>query len=280
MKKIISTVALLFLYVLSNTGTIAAQNESLSATDSLRDEVAAIKRQIEQDKNATKNKQLWGRQKTFKIGMANNTIDMKNRGKLTPNYGFNLGLTKTYFVHKEAIGGFVKIGIDATWFDITYVNYADMVKKVGSWDWDYYTYSDSRYYDEDYDYDYDEEFDFGNHQLDIAMGIGLSATFAPFYHSDNASRYLKGKVYCNFMPSYSMLIQLSGGDTQFSSTFVPYITFGAQVSWKVLSLFVEGRWGSANYKIFNFDDEYGEGSSSEKIGCSNSGVRFGIGLSF
>lgn len=70
MKKIISTVTLLFLYVMSNTGTIVAQDERLSATDSLRDEVAAIKRQIGQDKNNIRNKQLWGRQKTFIIGMA------------------------------------------------------------------------------------------------------------------------------------------------------------------------------------------------------------------
>lgn len=200
--------------------------------------------------------------------MAFNDFKPKDGEKVSANYGFMMGLTKTYFVHPNPIGGFVKFGIEATWFDITYINYKDF-GKVGLGDYGY---------DPDEDLKYD--FDLGMHQIDLGMGVGVSATFAPFYRHSNALNELKFKAYVNFMPTYSMVLRSDkneeGDDeVKFSGAFVPYFTCGAQASWKVISLFVEGRWGSANYKFTGFDDE-----SSEKVSCSNSGVRFGIGLSF
>lgn len=229
---------------------------------------------------------IFGRQKTFKIGMAFNGFKPEDADKVSANYGFTMGLTKTYFVHPNPVGGFVKFGIEATWFDVTYINYKDAgkigIKGIGGID-DIINGGFEDY--DNYDYDYDDEdfgydLDLGMHQIDLAMGVGVSATFAPFFNVSNALDELKFKAYVNFMPSYSMVLRSEKNDdgddeVKFSGAFVPYLTCGAQASWKLLSLFVEGRWGSANYKFTSFDDE-----PSEKISCSNSGVRFGIGLSF
>lgn len=231
---------------------------------------------------------LWGRQKTFKIGMAFNSLHInpveigydKELGcTLNPNYGFSLGLTKTYFVHKQPIGGFMRFGIEATWFDITYTNYSNTVSFNGSnWDPDDYNYVFD--YGNGGDYDYDDEEDdvpsIGNHQVDLAMGVGVSATFAPFYKMNKNLAALKGKIYCNFMPTASLLMQSNEDENNLSVAFVPFVTFGTQISWKVLSVFVEGRWGASNYKFLLSDDE----EETTKNGGRNAGVRVGIGLSF
>lgn len=258
-----------------------------SEIEQLRSEVNALRSEKEADDQKNLYKHIFGRQKTFKIGMAFNDFKPKDGEKVSANYGFMMGLTKTYFVHPNPIGGFVKFGIEATWFDITYINYKDF-GKVGLGDYgdiingDYDGIIDN--YDPDYGYDPDEDLeydlDLGMHQIDLGMGVGVSATFAPFYRHSNALNELKFKAYVNFMPTYSMVLRSDkneeGDDeVKFSGAFVPYFTCGAQASWKVLSLFVEGRWGSANYKFTSFDD-----GPSEKVSCSNSGVRFGIGLSF
>lgn len=235
---------------------------------------------------------IFNRTKTWSIGMAFNNWKPKETGAFKPNYGFMMGINKTYFVHKNPVGGFVKFGIDASWFDVTYVNYEaapdwggyDKVLPPSDAPGSRFSWSDTNGGD-------GLDPNLGSHQIDIAMGVGVSATFAPFFasSSDNLAK-LKAKVYCRFLPTYSMMLISEPDDTRFNSAFVPYISFGGQISWKVLSVFVEGRWGQANYKIGSINDEesdYDDGDISvdklfnfDKMSCKNYGVRFGIGLNF
>lgn len=276
--------------------TVSAQDYSAAEVDSLRNEVRAMREQLDKTEQADKSKKIFGRQKSFHIGMAFNDWKPEDLPKFSANYGFTLGLNKTYFVHKNPIGGFLKFGIDATWFDITYINYKANPIWEGTGDeaGDYgYGYDNDYGYDYDYDYDYDDELEdpnLGSHQIDVAMGVGVSATFAPFYASDNGLRYLKGKVFCRFMPTFSMMLISEPDDTRFNSAFVPYVTFGAEISWKAIGLFVEGRWGSANYHIsgvdddydydYDYDDGFDDIFNFDKISCNNYGVRFGICFNF
>lgn len=264
--------------------TVSAQDYSASEVDSLRNEVRAMREQMDKTEQQERSKKIFGRQKSFHIGMAFNSWKPEDLPKFESNYGFTLGLNKTYMLHKNPIGGFLKFGLDVSWFDVTYINYKANPLWEGTGD----DYND---YDYDYDYGYDDELEdpnLGSHQIDIAVGVGVSATFAPFFQSDNALRYLKGKVYCHFMPTYSMMLISEPDDTRFNSAFVPYVTFGAEVSWKAIGLFVEGRWGSANYNIGSIDDEYDYDYDGEfknpfkfdKISCKNYGVRFGVSLNF
>ncbi len=269
---------------------VQAQNEESMTTEEMRNEINALKQQNADRELQEKNKSIWKRTKSFNIGLAFNNWKPTGCEAFTPNYGFMMGLTNTYYVHPNPIAGFIKFGIDATWFDLTYSNYKaapgwlnlmENNTRSGAWD-----------YDEDGDEIELDHPNLGSHQIDMALGVGVSATFAPFYQFDNQLNQLKGKVYCRFLPSMSMMLISEPDDTRVNYAFVPYITFGAQFSWKVLSLFVEGRWGSANYKIGGIknDVEYDEDSDDlpsvgdmvnfDKISCKNYGVRFGIGLTF
>lgn len=220
-------------------------------------------------------KTVWSKQKAFKIGLANNTwspeaVDGETLAKLKPNYGFMVGLTKTYFLHPNPIAGCLKFGLDVTWFDFTYVNY----KANPSW-----SNYDGGYYDDEPDFDVPN---LGSNQIDAAMGIGISANVNPFFQSSSTGvKSVRAKIYCNFLPSYSGVIISEDDDTQVNYAFVPYFTFGLNLQWKSLALFIEGRRGSANYKINDIDDDYYEtGLVHDKVSCSNTGYRAGIALCF
>ena len=74
---------------------------------------------------------------------------------LRSNYGAAFTTTRTYFLHRKPIGGFLKIGIDATWFDLCYNNYKILYKEYGQTSKEYM------------------------HQAEIGMQAGLSLTFNP-----------------------------------------------------------------------------------------------------
>lgn len=248
--------------------------------EEMSQEIKALKAQNAERELQDKNNSIWRRTKTFAVGMAFSNWKPKDCTAFTPNYGFMMSLGNTYYVHKKPVAGFIKFGIDATWFDVTYMNYGaapEWLDLMGVDPNDRYIYDI-----EDGEYGIDNP-NLGSHQIDVAMGVGVSATFAPFFKSNSSINQLKGRVYCRFVPTFSAMLISEPNDTRFNYAFVPYVTFGAQFSWKVLSLFVEGRWGRANYKIGGLDDEadeIGDAVKFDKISCKNYGVRFGIGLTY
>lgn len=251
-----------------------AQSDDL---ESLRDEVQSLRSELNAQKDKDVQRSVWGRQKALKIGYVDNTwtpeaVDGQTLAKLKPNYGFSLGLTKTYFLHPKAIAGCLKFGLDVTWFDISYVNY----KANPNWS-------------DNVGGDYDDLPDFdvpnlGSNQIDAGVGIGVSANVTPFFFSNSTGvKSVRAKLYCNFLPSYSAMIISEDGDNQVNHAFVPYFTYGINLQWKALSFFIEGRHGSANYKINSIELDYGSlegGWANDKVSCSNSGYRAGIGLCF
>ncbi len=258
-------------------------NQNSSEQDDLRSELNQVHAELNAIKEKDKQKSMWSRQKTFKIGFLNNTwtpeaANGTDLGEFKPNYGFSLGLTKTYMLHPKPIAGFLKFGLEVSWFDLAYTNYK------ANPDWSRYFSSDNPFGGLDIPETPDFEVpNFGSHQIDAAMGIGLSANFAPFFWNESGNlRAIRAKLYGNFLPSFSAVIISEEDDTRWNTAFVPFYTIGCQIQWKALAFFVEGRWGSANYKLggLDFDDDSNEDSYFDKVSCKNSGVRLGIGLCF
>ena len=75
--------------------------------------------------------------------------------ELKSNYVASFAVGRTFFLHKKPIGGFLRLGIDATWFDINYTNYK--IKHIISWT--------------TYRYEY--------RQGDLSVHIGPSITITP-----------------------------------------------------------------------------------------------------
>lgn len=261
----------------------ANANQSSTEQDDLRSELNQVQAELKAIKDKDKQKSMWGRQKTFKIGFLNNTwtpeaVNGAELGEFKPNYGFSLGLTKTYLLHSKPIAGCLKFGLEVSWFDISYTNYK------ANPDWSKYFAQDNpfgSYLDPDFEPDIEIP-NLGSHQLDAGVGIGISANVTPFFWSESSNlRAIRAKLYGNFLPSFSAVIISEEDDTRWNTAFVPYYTIGGQLQWKALAFFVEGRWGSANYKLGGIDiDETDSKSHFDKVSCKNSGVRFGIGLCF
>ncbi|MDR0969546.1 MAG: hypothetical protein LBM67_03290 [Lentimicrobiaceae bacterium] len=183
---------------------------------------------------------IWkNRKKYINIGYVEQTLMHKEVVGLEweSNFGVSLSFGRTYYLHKKPLFKMLKFGIDLTLPDITYAKYLEPL------------YYNSNHFDYK-DLELDEEIDLGMHQIDAGIQVGPSITINPVDH-------LKISTYFRYAPSVSMIIL----DDELNSKFVSFFTFGGAIAYKVISLGVEARWGSANYKSFSvnpdleFDDD-------------------------
>lgn len=248
MKKIISV----FLFAaFLGCGTASAQfvgmedsRQSGEDVDSLKQVVNALVGQVNDADRAALDKKIWkDRAKYFNFGYVNQSLNSKDGNvKYKSNLGVNLTWGKTYYLHKKPILNMIKIGLDWSWMDFNYVKYASVEEKYAFGDSGYDDYFDDY---EDFD-DYEEDFDldFGCHQLEYGMQIGPSITVNPIHH-------LKVSTYFRFQPSVSIMLL----DDEVYYGFVPFFNFGAAVSWKAISLGVEGRWGGTKYHGVSVEED-------------------------
>lgn len=135
--------------------------------------------------------------------------------KVKSNYGAAFTTTRTYFLHRKPIAGFMKFGIDATWFDISYNNYTAPI------------------------YIRDEADRTQIHQAEIGVQAGLSLTFNPV---DRLNIYIYGRYAPTFSAQYYNGI---------SGNYAGYWIGGGSVSYGVFGLGAEYRTGDSNYVNFS-----------------------------
>ena len=220
MKKIYALMALL----LAVTGVRAQQSEEATQQqDSLQQVVNQLTAERDSYKQADLNRRIWkDRAKYFNIGYVKQTLTDKTfGGDITSDVGISLSSGKTYYLHKKPIAGMIKFGLDWTWMD---VNYA----KSTLWTLDEDSGSLSKS---------------AMHQAEIGMQFGASVTVNPVHH-------LKVSGYFRVTPSYSGLYM----NEAFHHHYVTMLNAGCAVAWKLISVGVEWRWGSANYNGLSFAD--------------------------
>ena len=169
-------------------------------------------------------------------------------------FGFAFTTGRSYILHKNPLVGMIRIGLDATWFDINYGMYQTKALNTK------YTM----------------------HQADISMGIGPSVHVNPI-----------GKLgvhsYFRYNPTFATFFDTTDGFAMgggYSSVFVT----GGAVSWGVISVGVEARWGKGTYHTLfgGGDEEGGEGDdidlgdyfSVDKMKLKTSGFRVYLGFRF
>lgn len=190
---------------------------------------------------------IFGRNKSFNIAWVHQ--DLKSGDvKWKSSEGVAMFFGTTYMLHKNPVADMIKFGIDANWTDINFVKYPKHISVA-----------------EDFDYDYDYGFDdaledvelkdLGVYQLDLGIGVGPSVTIAPFANFSNQLPYLKAQVYFHYIPSYSLLLISENDETKLNHGFCNFFSVGARFSWKLLSVGFETRFGSAKYKMAEFNDD-------------------------
>ncbi len=216
---------------------VRAQEQTKEATtqrlDSLQQVVDRLTTNVATLEKENLNQAIWkDRAKYFNIGYVKQTLTDKTfGGDITSDFGVSLSYGKTYYLHKKPIAGMIKFGLDWTWMDINYA-------KSTLWMLDEDSGSLSKS---------------AMHQAEIGMQFGPSVTINPVHH-------LKVSGYFRVTPSYSGLYM----DETFHHHYVTMLNAGCAMAWKVISLGVEWRWGSAKYNGLTFDgldldeDSFGE----------------------
>lgn len=156
---------------------------------------------------------------------------------LKSDYGVSLTRGRTYFLH-EPLAGLVRFGIDWTMFDLNFAGYSE------------------EYYDR-----YEKE-TIDMYQGEIGMHAGPSVTLSPV--SD-----LRLNGYFRYAPSFACFYD---GD-DFHYNYGSFFVSGFAVSYRAISVGLEGRWGKSKF-------EFGEDDYKEKIKMKTTGTRFFLSFRF
>lgn len=181
--------------------------------------------------NAQETNKEW-RKKFIDLSFTNATLSQDNVKDLKSNYGAAFTVGRTFFLHKP-IGDMLRFGIDVTWFDINYTNY----------DIEHITYLDSNKYQ--------------YHQGEVSMHVGPSITFEPI-------KKLSVHAYFQYAPTFATIY--TGDNETFYGNYASLWGVGGNVSYGVVGLGIESRFGDTNYKPIGSSD-------SENIKSSLSGFR-------
>lgn len=131
------------------------------------------------------------------------------------NFGFGFTTGRSYILHKNPIAGMIRIGIDATWFDINYGNWSEKIDDGKAW----------------------------MHKLDIGMGVG------PGIHVNPVSK-LGIHVYFRYNPTFTATFDNYWDGLAIQGGYASYFTTGGAISWGVISLGAEARFGGGTYHSF------------------------------
>lgn len=247
MKKLIFAMALAAITTSvasaqDTTSVLLEDNRQMGAVD--QDRYA-----YEAEQNAAREKRSWSKTSYVNFGY---TYDQKYKYvdegiEFKSKWGFSFQAGNSFQLPRHAIADYVKIGIDATWFDL----------------------SATRYDTPEYNGEIPGDFDFSDlgsigdwatkndmYQVTAGMGIGLSLHVAPFTHLGAGAQPLRVQGFCRFVPSYSAIVAKIDDDTEVSGAFCPIMSYGFGIDYRAIGVGMEFRSGEAKYKNFIDDSDY------------------------
>jgi hypothetical protein len=148
----------------------------------------------------------------------------------TSRYGAAFTTGRSYIVHPNPIAGMLRIGIDATWFDLNYGNFSPEATGEGG--------------------------AVQQHKMDIALGVG------PGIHLNPVAK-LGIHTYFRYNPTFTAMANIDGDNTTVTGGYATCFTGGAAVSWGVISLGFETRFGGGTLTRFGKSEN---ADSLEEIG--------------
>jgi len=154
------------------------------------------------------------RSKYFNIGYAESKLKQDGFDQLKCKWGASLTVGKTFYLHKKPIANFIRFGIDATWFDLTYANYQ-------------FKFEDGK-----------ENF----HNAEAAMHVGPSVTFTPV-------RDLNICGYFRYAPTFSAIY--STANNNYNLGYATRFVGGASLYYKFFGVGFESRFGNNKTEPFS-----------------------------
>lgn len=175
-----------------------------------------------------KQDKIWGRKKYFNLGYNMENLNNDDAAsELSRKFGASMTIGRTFYLHKNPILGMIKFGLDWSYIDLNAAGYNYK-----------YTYVNNENGNSSNNIETDE---YGIYKMELGMQFGPSVTVNPV-------DYLKVNVYFRYSPSYSVILD---DGFQFNGSYGSYMNFGLAVSYKVISLGYEMRWGTSNISYDN-----------------------------
>lgn len=233
----------------NNTNSQSVKNNSQQP---LSDEVSQIKARLDNIENEQHLEKVWKHRKYWKIGMANPNIERTDGEPMAwkTDFSFFIQRGKTVYLHSKPIANMVKIGLDYGFIDLSYAKL-----KLKTSDFDDASSStntgtgnangfDDIVSDDPNGYFSDFGIDLGMHKFDYALHIGPSVSVNPW-------NSLIVSAYFHVRPTASGIVE----NDCFSYGFGCATAAGLSVSYKSLSVGIEGLWSTIKYTQTSFDDE-------------------------
>ena len=173
--------------------------------------------------------------------MSMSASDFEGAEPVRSKYGAAFTSGRTYFLHGKPIAGMIKIGLDATWVDLNYNNY--------SYDWDVEGVPQTS----------------AVHQIEYSLHVGPSIAINPVGK-------LNINAYFRYAPTFSAFLS-TGDGFALSGNYATMFVTGGMVSWGVIGIGAEYRFGNCNYRNL-----VGDGSLAGNL--DKSGFRAFITLRF
>ncbi|MDE6717116.1 MAG: hypothetical protein K2J70_02895 [Muribaculaceae bacterium] len=249
--------------------------------------VAAVSPAVMSADDAPRN--IWKYNKGINIGFITHQglkdMDSEIPFQYDSSFGISFSTGASYLWPRSEgwAGNRVKVGVDARWFEISYVKYKKYPKidgvQLDGWNSDI---------EDDWE-DEDIIDNMNTQQLHMGVGLGPTVACVPFPNADSALKFLRVNLTAHFNPSASALLYKDEyGDTNVSWAFVPAFDFGMSFQWKNFVLGFEGKWGRAKYKSLFEEDEFENSFDSDGISMSsgqkqtfkNSSFRINLGFRF
>lgn len=206
---------------------------------------------------------VWKRKKYWKFMYGKPSLDRNDELPLSWDCDLSAQVSRgrTGYFHRTPIGGMVKIGMDFGFFDVAYTRYkfkgfCALPDDVPT-DWA----------DSDFD---DEPLDMDMQKIDYGWHFGPVVSINPWNH-------LIISLYAHFTPTATCLLENGNYTLGYGLGY----SYGASLSYKVISLGVENTWSDGRYKQLQYDDEDHEGQFiTERFNLKQKGPRFYLSIRF
>lgn len=183
------------------------------------------------------------RPRYFNISYGKQTLKFGEGDAIKSDYAAAITRGRTYYLHKKPIAGLIRFGLDWTTFDLNFAGYSEKYEEYG------------------------ETEKYNMYQLEAGMHVGPSVMVTPLPG-------LGVNAYFRYAPSFTAFYD----SEEFYYNYGSFFVVGGAISYKVISLGVESRWGSSKFKLED-EDAFGD-LSKEKIKVKTSGTRIYLGFRF
>ena len=113
-----------------------------------------------------------------------------------------------------------------------------------------------------------------------AFGVGPNISVAPFAFLNNGLSCLRASVYFHYQPAMSLYLKSENGDIELAPAFCNMFDFGGMLTYRAISLGVEGRWGKGKFKPIGFNTLSIDDDSEEKVTRKFATTRLYISFAF